>query len=79
MGPTSVYTHLLIFACYCTSVNVAFILFVAPYIPRLFHPKMQSTSLLHSKSDLTALDLCILPYRTASYFIFSEQFSKLLL
>lgn len=83
IGTTSVYTCLLIFACYCTSINVAFILFVVFYIPRLFHAKMWSKSLLHSKSVLMTshgtLDLCILPYRNASCFFFSEQFSNLLL
>lgn len=82
IGPTSVYTCLLIFACYCTSINVVFILFVVFCIPRLFNAKMGSKS-LHSKSVLMTshwtLDLCILPYRTASYFFFSEQFSNLLL
>lgn len=83
IGPTSVYTCLLIFACYCTSINVTFILFVVFYIPRLFYAKMWFKSLLHYKSVLMtshrALDLCILPYGTAFYFFFSEQFFNLLL
>lgn len=83
MDPNSVYTCLLIFACYCRSVNIAFILFVVPYIPRSFQAKIQSESFLHSESVLMpshlTSDFCIIPYRTTSYFIFSEQFSSLLL